>query len=1046
MTYRLGIDVGTNSIGWCLLDLNRDGEPTGIGDIGVRIFHDSRDPQSGTSLAVDRRTARGMRRRRDRYLLRRRDLMAALVRMDLMPKDEAARKALERIDPYELRKRGLDERLSLHQLGRAIFHLNQRRGFRSNRKTDRAESEAKESGKIKTAADRLTEAMAESSARTLGEFLARRHRKRQAVRARLSGEGAKAEYDFYPQRAMLEEEFDKLWQAQARFHPQLTADSRDALHDILFRQRPLRPVDPGKCALDPAKDKDDTGGFRAPWALPLTQRFRIYQELANLRLILPDYSEQYLDPGQREAVATKLGRKPKVTFKAMRRILRLSQDVRFNLESEKRDHLKGDETAVVLSKKDRFGPRWRELSDEEQSEIVERLLAEEDAEPLVAWLTGSWDLDSDSARAVVEARLPEGYCRLGRRALDRIVPIMRDQGLVYADAAEEAGYHHSDRRPDEVLDRLPYYGEALERHVSGSGDPEHTVEERFGRIANPTVHVGLNQLRRLVNSVAERHGAPAEIVVELARELKQSRDQKKRILKDQAENQRKNDLRRAKLAEISELDSGENRMKLRLWEELNPDDPLDRRCVYTGEQISVRKLFSPQVEVDHILPFSKTLDNSAANRTVSMRYANRAKGNRSPHAAFGHGPRIGGKSYDWEGILLRSQALPKNKNWRFGADAMDRFETEEKDFLDRQLTDTAYLAKVTREYLTHVCQAEKVWVIPGRLTAMLRGRWGLNSLLSDANLKNRVDHRHHAIDAVVAALTARGMLQRIARAAEDSRERLIDDMPVPWTGFRDELREALTRIVVSQKPDHGPQGKLHEETAYGLIKDPAREDGFNLVYRKPFEDLNTNEIARIRDSALRARVTEFVTREIPENERKGPKLKQALAGFAGDHAIRRVRLLKKEADVIPIAGPDGVPFKAYSPGDNHHIDIFELPEGKWDGEGVTVFQANQKGYAPHWPQEYPGAKLVMRVHKGDLLKLEFKGGEEVMRVVKLEVSAKRLSLAGHHEGGNLQKRHDDKDDPFRWLFASFNKVLREGRARRVGVDVMGRLRDPGTHS
>ena len=286
----------------------------------------------------------------------------------------------------------------------------------------------------------------------------------------------------------------------------------------------------------------------------------------------------------------------------------------------------------------------------------------------------------------------------------------------------------------------------------------------------------------------------------------------------------------------------------------------------------------------------------------------------------------------------------------------------------------------------------------------------------------------------------------MARPAEDSRERLIDNMPEPWAGFRDELREALNRIVVSQKPDHGTQGKLHEETAYGLIKDPAREDGFNLVYRKPFEDLNTNEIARIRDSALRARVTEYVSRELPENERKGPKLKQALAAFAGDNGIRRVRLVKKEADVIPIAGPDGVPFKAYSPGDNHHIDIFELPEGKWDGEGVTVFQANQKGYAPHWPQEYPGAKLVMRVHKGDLLKLEHNGSEEVMRVVKLVISNKLLCLAGDHEGGNLQKRHDDKDDPFRWIFASFNKVLREGRARRVGVDVMGRVRDPGTPS
>ena len=59
MAYRLGLDIGTSSIGWCLLELDGNGEPAGIRDIGVRLFSDGRDPQSGTSLAVDRREARG---------------------------------------------------------------------------------------------------------------------------------------------------------------------------------------------------------------------------------------------------------------------------------------------------------------------------------------------------------------------------------------------------------------------------------------------------------------------------------------------------------------------------------------------------------------------------------------------------------------------------------------------------------------------------------------------------------------------------------------------------------------------------------------------------------------------------------------------------------------------------------------------------------------------------------------------------------------------------------------------------------------------------
>src|SRR3546814_6567096 len=112
---RLGIDQGTNSLGWCLYDLDEHGEACGIRDIGVRIFSDGRDPKSGASLAVDRRNARAMRRRRDRYLRRRSALLQALVETGLMPVDAKDARALAGCDPYDLRKRGLAERLDPHE-------------------------------------------------------------------------------------------------------------------------------------------------------------------------------------------------------------------------------------------------------------------------------------------------------------------------------------------------------------------------------------------------------------------------------------------------------------------------------------------------------------------------------------------------------------------------------------------------------------------------------------------------------------------------------------------------------------------------------------------------------------------------------------------------------------------------------------------------------------------------------------------------------------------------------------------------------------------
>jgi CRISPR-associated endonuclease Csn1 len=920
--FRLGLDVGTNSLGWCALALDAEGRPTEILDIGVRIFHDSRDPKSGTSLALERRVPRGMRRRRDRYLKRRDRLMNDLVRHGLMPGDVKARKALEGLDPYELRARGLDEALTPHELGRAIFHLNQRRGFKSNRKTDAAD---KETGELKKAISELRRRMKESGARTLGQYLHRRLRKRKAARAR-PGVG------IYPSRDMIEEEFDALWESQAPHHPALlTETARGDIRDTLLFQRPLRPVEPGNCELDP----DDK---RAPLALPLTQQFRMYQELNNLRIITFGQVERRLALAERDLIFERLRKQKTVSFNAMRTALGLDSDARFNLEDEKRKGLNGDKTGTVL--KDAYGPEWYALDGAEQDAIVEAILAAEDSDALSDGLESEWNISAETALRVASVHLIDGYGRIGRKAMCAIVPIMRDQGLNYAEAAAEAGYHHSDRRPDQLSETLPYYGAALNRYTAGgTGKPEDGDEKQHGKLANPTVHVALNQLRKTANAMIARYGRPTEIVVELARDLKLGELRKANIRTEQAKNTQRNERIARELAELGQTVNGANIRRYKLWEEQGPVH--ERKCPYSGKIISGEMLFASEVEVEieHILPFRRSLDDSMGNRVLSFVTANREKGNQSPYEAFGHSPR----GYDYAAILARAETLPRNKAWRFAPDAMDRFE-QSGDFIARQLTDTAYLARVARQYLTHICPSNNVYVIPGRLTALLRGKWGLNSLLSDANQKTRLDHRHHAVDAFIIGVTDRGMLQRVARAADDNRERVITHMPVPWDGFRDALRDRLGALTVSHKPDHGAEGRLHEETAYGLVADPAREDGFNLVYRKSFVDLNANEAGRIRDPALRQRVLDVLY----EAEGVGIKPREALAAFAKETGMRRVRLLKKEAGTIPIDGPDGKPYKAYSAGDNHCIEIYALENGRWAGEALTVFQANQMGHETAW--------------------------------------------------------------------------------------------------
>lgn len=106
--WRLGIDLGSNSIGLAGLTLNDTLEATGLIDMGVRIFSDGRNPKDKQSLAAMRRGPRGMRRNRDRALVRNARYLRELQSLGLMPKQSdpptdseiSERKALENLDPY----------------------------------------------------------------------------------------------------------------------------------------------------------------------------------------------------------------------------------------------------------------------------------------------------------------------------------------------------------------------------------------------------------------------------------------------------------------------------------------------------------------------------------------------------------------------------------------------------------------------------------------------------------------------------------------------------------------------------------------------------------------------------------------------------------------------------------------------------------------------------------------------------------------------------------------------------------------------------------
>ncbi len=1046
--YRLGIDLGTSSIGWAAISLDERDNPCAVLDMGVRIFPDGRKPTDESSKAVDRRIARGQRRRRDRYLKRRAELMQALVDYKLMPLDKNSRKELEKLDPYALRACALDSPLKPYELGRTLFHLDQRRGFKSNRKAgNEDESEEK---KLSAAIGEMRRRVEESGARTLGEFLARRHERRETVRAR-------TDLGIYPDRAMYESEFDAIRAAQ-KPHQRLRPEQWDRLRDIIFYQRPLRPVDPGLCSFEP-------GEKRAARALPLFQEFRMLQELNNLTLQVGAEPDRPLDERERERALIRLRSGKGIDLQRPTKSLDLPSGATFNLSRFGRKAVKGDETTFRLVKDELFGVRWIGLSLQLRNEIVRFLLETEDPDDVRRKAAGEWGLNEASANAVANASLAPGYGNLSDKAIQKLLPHLQ-QGLVYSDAVIAAGYtHHSDFRNAEAHDRLPYYGKVLVRDAVGA-DPEKNPEKdgepaRYGRIGNPTVHIGLNQLRRVVNRLIDAYGKPQDIVVELARDLKMNLVQKQQLRRQQQAGFRRNEDFKEMLKSAGIPVTQHTLHKLQLWEEQGP--PQARVCPFSGAHLSFAMVVvSNQTEVEHILPWSRTLDDSPANKVVCTIKANRDKDNRAPHEAFSHSP----PGYDYQAILDRAANLPGNKRWRFQPDAMERFE-DEAGFLDRQLNETSYLSRTARAYLAYLYDEKgegrvRVRAAPGRLTYLLRRGWGLEGMLrvtetGEIVRKQRDDHRHHAIDAFVVANTTPALLRRFAQAASSKHgnvvERLAALTPPPWEGFdRDHLRAFLNRLVVSHKPDHGKRGvmgkttgQLHNETAYGLIELSA--DGpSKVVTRKDVSAFKRrSDLDSVRDPALRRSLQE-------PWDKAGSKPAEFAQQAANEgvllngrrQRVRRVRVVEN-LRVVPVRDSEGRPYKGYKSDNNEFAEVWRMRDGRWRIVVVPTFHANQpdfdiEKFRPSYRGRIdPTAKRLMRLQKNDMGAL---GEGPSRRIVKVrQVWAGTVILDDHNEADVDARERRGEVDRNKNSYSA--KKLYERDFRKVGIDEIGRVLDPG---
>ncbi len=1046
----LGIDLGAKSIGWAVMACDADAEgrwePIGLLDAGSRCFKAGVDGNleqgKDEARAVARRIQRGMRRQLYRRAQRLRRSIRALAECGLLPgavasppesrhdyltlldqrvkalmiADRESAGAVQDSPIYQVRRRCLDGKRSVEEIGRGLFHLAQRRGFKSNRKDSTKEDEK---GKVKGGIAQLGKEIDASGSRTLGEYFSTLNPHLTRIRNRWAA------------RSMYEVEFVQIWAAQSGHHPTvMTYDAMKKIYLALFHQRPLKSSADliGFCDLEPQHR-------RAPMGCLLFQRFRIVQKINDLTwtdehggLCGP---MQFDDP-RRSALIDRLDAEGDLSFAKATVALGLHKKVKFLLEDGAAKTLPGNRTVARLQKP--LGKHWEQWTAVQRERFVNELISDMDQSMWEKRLVDHWRLPRELAEEIAEIGLQQGYGSLSRRAMRRLLVEM-EAGVPFATARKKLYGDRHKGRP--ALAKLP-----------GAIRPE--TRRFIGEINNPAVVRALTELRKVVNAIILKYGKPVRIRIELARDIRNTRKQRQNM----TENIKKRTGERAdfqkSMAEKLPGIFGSRDSKRYEIEKWALAEECNWVCPYTGRCITPESLFGAHAEfdVEHIIPRSRRPDDSFGNKTICDNNANRAKGNRTPFEAYHGTPQ-------WDEIIGRV------KRFQGGAarSKLRLFEVEEIDegFTHRDLNDTRYASRLAKEYLgllyggdngVNEAGTQCVQACCGQITATLRNEWGLNKILGPDGEKNREDHRHHAVDAIVIALAGPRAVRLLATAAgnaeKEGRHRYAH-LPEPWGNYRRNIEEVIAAIVVSHRVNHTLSGALHEGTNFSPAKNRAnvksgKSEEVHHV-RKKLIGITKGQIENIVDRRVKKAVLDFLGGRDPKLAFKEGGAMPTLPNRNNPEwpvPVRKVRVWEK-ASLIRVGEATQERFVA--PGENNHL---ELVQKKVSSGAVSLdisnvvsrFEATRRLRAgePVVRRDWgPDRELLMTLRRDDYLELEINGIRQVMRV--MSIGHNWIQTQPHTFGAASM----EKADRNAWLFQSGKRFM-AANPRKVTVSPIGEIR------
>lgn len=852
--YKIGLDIGISSVGWAVINLDKKR----IEDLGTRMFDAAENPKNGSSLATPRREARSMRRR-----LRRRRYRVSRVRKFLIQSGLLSEVEAEQLfdwqdgdlDIWLIRVNALERKLTDREFARVLIHYAKNRGFKSNRKSETKEGEG---GALLKAVRANAILMEEKGYRTVAEMLVL-DEKFNGLKRNKGGD-----YSHVLARSEIEKEIREVFKQQHAFgHIFATTENEEAYINIWGSQRPFSTQEDiakriGSCTFEENEK-------RAPKFSYTFEKFRALDKINRLRIISDRNPQRALSKEERNNVLESIMNKKEMKYKDLRKILQLEDDERFNElfydpgetneKNENRKFISLDgyyEIKKIIKEVEgkTLAESYRPIDYDTIAYAVTVYKDDNDTRDYLLndFVTNDGKRIRNMANRTYSSELIDEllnlsfskFGHLSLKALNKIIPHL-EEGLLYHEACDKAGYNFNQKVGKEKQKLLP---------VIPAND-----------IANPVVIRSLSQTRKVLNAIIKRYGSPSEIYIEMAREMGRHYNERREIEKQYNKNRTINEKAKSRIQELHpEIGDprGHDILKYKLWEEQ------DGRCPYSLKSIPIERLFDYGfAEVDHIIPYSRSFDDSNANKVLVLAKENQNKQNRTPYEWFGS------DTVRWDQFISYVNSLKVRKKKKDLLLKQNFDDEQAEQFKSRHLNDTRYITRFLKGFIEDNLQFREekgrkqyVFTVNGAYTSLMRKRWGFN--------KNREENDlHHALDAVLVAvsLSFRHRVSNYFKHSELHASQLLkrkrERFPEPWEGFTKEVEARMLQnpetlklgleslsldsydedfinrikpIFVSRMPKRSVKGQIHEESI--RRHRGFTEKGLNLLVKKyPLQDI-----------------------------------------------------------------------------------------------------------------------------------------------------------------------------------------------------------------